>query len=41
MIKGLPKDAKVGLISFARDVNVLLAPTDDRAAIDASLNGSP
>ena len=38
MIKGLPKDAKVGLISFARDVRVLLAPTDDRAAIDASLN---
>jgi Ca-activated chloride channel homolog len=38
MIKGLPKDAKVGLISFARDVRVLLAPTDNRATIDASLN---
>jgi Ca-activated chloride channel homolog len=38
MIKGLPADAKVGLISFARDVRVLLAPTDDRAAIDASLD---
>lgn len=38
MIKGLPENAKVGLVSFARDVRVLLAPTDDRAAIDASLN---
>jgi Ca-activated chloride channel family protein len=38
MLKGLPANAKVGLISFARDVRVLLAPTDDRAAIDASLD---
>ena len=38
MIKSLPKDAKIGLVAFARDVRVLLAPTDDRAAIDASLN---
>ncbi len=38
MIKGLPENARVGLISFARDVRVLLAPTDDRTAIDASLN---
>ena len=38
MIKSLPKDAKIGLVAFARDVRVLLAPTDDRAAVDASLN---
>jgi Ca-activated chloride channel family protein len=38
LVAGLPKTAKVGLVSFARDVHVLLAPTDDRAAVNASLN---
>jgi Ca-activated chloride channel family protein len=38
LIAGLPKTAKVGLVSFARDVRVLLAPTDNRATIDASLD---
>ena len=38
MIAGLPENAKVGLVSFARDVRVLLAPTDNRPTIDASLN---
>ena len=38
MIKGLPKEAKVGLISFARSVTVMLAPTDDRAAMNTSLD---
>ena len=37
LVAGLPETAKVGLVSFARDVRVLLAPTDDRAAINASL----
>jgi Ca-activated chloride channel family protein len=37
LIGGLPKTAKVGIVAFARDVHVLLAPTDDRAAINASL----
>ena len=38
MIAGLPVNARVGLVAFARDVRVLLAPTDDRQAINASLN---
>jgi Ca-activated chloride channel family protein len=38
LVAGLPKTAKVGLVSFARDVHVLLAPTEDRAAINASLD---
>lgn len=38
LVKGLPVTAKVGLVSFTRDVHVLLAPTDDRAAISASLD---
>jgi Ca-activated chloride channel family protein len=38
MIKSLPANAKIGLVAFARDVRVLLAPTDDRAAVNASLN---
>jgi Ca-activated chloride channel family protein len=38
LVKGLPVTAKVGLVAFARDVHVLLAPTDDRAAINASLD---
>jgi Ca-activated chloride channel homolog len=38
MIKGLPPNARVGLVAFARDVRVLLAPTDDRHAINASLD---
>jgi Ca-activated chloride channel homolog len=37
LVAGLPATAKVGLVSFARDVRVLLAPTDDRAAINTSL----
>ena len=28
LIKGLPKNAKVGIVSFARDVHVVLAPTE-------------
>ena len=38
LVKGLPATAKVGLVSFAREVHVLLAPTDDRPAINASLD---
>jgi Ca-activated chloride channel family protein len=38
LVKGLPVTAKVGIVSFARDVHVLLAPTDDRPAINASLD---
>ena len=38
LVKGLPLTAKVGLVEFARGVHVLLAPTDDRAAINASLD---
>jgi Ca-activated chloride channel family protein len=38
LVKGLPVTAKVGIVSFARDVHVLLAPTDDRQAISASLD---
>jgi Ca-activated chloride channel homolog len=38
LVKGLPVTAKVGIVSFARGVHVLLAPTDDRPAINASLD---
>jgi Ca-activated chloride channel family protein len=38
MIAGLPVNARIGLVAFARDVHVLLAPTDDRQAVNASLN---
>jgi Ca-activated chloride channel family protein len=38
LVKGLPTTAKVGIVSFARDVHVLLAPTDSRRTIDASLD---
>jgi Ca-activated chloride channel family protein len=38
LVKGLPTTAKVGIVSFARDVHVLLAPTDSRTTIDASLD---
>jgi Ca-activated chloride channel family protein len=38
MVKGLPANAKVGLVTFSRSVRVLLAPTDDRAAIDGALD---
>jgi Ca-activated chloride channel family protein len=37
LVKGLPKTAKVGVISFDRAVHVVLAPTADRPTIDASL----
>ena len=37
LINGLPKTAKVGIVSFARDVHVALAPTADRKAIKGSL----
>ena len=37
LINGLPKTAKVGIVSFARDVHVALAPTADRNAIKGSL----
>jgi Ca-activated chloride channel family protein len=38
LVKGLPATAKVGIVAFARDVHVLLAPTADRPTINASLN---
>jgi Ca-activated chloride channel family protein len=37
LIAGLPLNAKLGLVSFARDVQVLQAPTDDRAAFNHAL----
>ena len=37
LIKGLPKNARLGLVSFARDVRVLQAPTDNRAAFSNAL----
>jgi Ca-activated chloride channel family protein len=37
LIAGLPVNAKLGLVSFARDVRVLQAPTDDRAAFNKAL----
>ena len=37
LIAGLPVKAKLGLVSFARDVRVLQAPTDDRAAFNRAL----
>jgi Ca-activated chloride channel family protein len=37
LIAGLPVNAKLGLVSFARDVRVLQAPTDDRAAFNNAL----
>jgi Ca-activated chloride channel homolog len=37
LIAGLPINAKLGLVSFARDVRVLQAPTDDRAAFNNAL----
>jgi Ca-activated chloride channel family protein len=37
LINGLPQNAKLGLVSFARDVRVLQAPTDDRAAFNNAL----
>jgi Ca-activated chloride channel homolog len=37
LIAGLPANAKLGLVSFARDVQVLQAPTDDRAAFNHAL----
>ena len=37
LIEGLPKNARLGLVSFARDVRVLQAPTDDRAAFGSAL----
>jgi Ca-activated chloride channel family protein len=37
LIAGLPLNAKLGLVSFARDVRVLQAPTDDRAAFNNAL----
>ena len=37
LIAGLPVNAKLGLVSFARDVQVLQAPTDDRAAFSKAL----
>ena len=37
LIDGLPKNARLGLVSFARDVRVLQAPTDNRAAFDNAL----
>jgi Ca-activated chloride channel family protein len=37
LISGLPINAKLGLVSFARDVRVLQAPTDDRAAFNNAL----
>jgi Ca-activated chloride channel family protein len=37
LIAGLPKNAKLGLVSFARDVRVLQAPTDNRAAFNNAL----
>ena len=37
LIAGLPKNARLGLVSFARDVRVLQAPTDNRAAFSNAL----
>jgi Ca-activated chloride channel homolog len=37
LIAGLPVNAKLGLVSFARDVRVLQAPTDDRTAFNRAL----
>ncbi|MDX6535743.1 MAG: Ca-activated chloride channel [Gaiellales bacterium] len=37
LIAGLPVNARLGLVSFARDVQVLQAPTDDRAAFNHAL----
>jgi len=37
LIAGLPANARLGLVSFARDVQVLQAPTDDRAAFNHAL----
>jgi Ca-activated chloride channel family protein len=37
LIAGLPVNAKLGLVSFARDVQVLQAPTDDRSAFGKAL----
>jgi Ca-activated chloride channel family protein len=37
LIAGLPLNARLGLVSFARDVRVLQAPTADRAAFSNAL----
>ena len=37
LLAGLPKNARLGLVSFARDVRVLQAPTEDRAAFGSAL----
>ena len=37
LVDGLPKNAKIGLVTFTRDVRVLVAPTDDRTAFSSAL----
>ena len=39
LLSGLPENAKVGVVSFSRQVRVLAAPTDDRQAVEAALSG--
>ena len=39
LLSGLPDTAKVGVVSFSRQVRVLTAPTDDRQAVEDALSG--
>ena len=39
LLSGLPDTAKVGVVSFSREVRVLAAPTDDRQAVADALAG--
>ena len=39
LLSGLPDTAKVGVVSFSREVRVLAAPTDDRQAVEDALAG--
>ena len=39
LLSGLPENAKVGVVSFSRQVRVLAAPTDDRQTVESALSG--
>ena len=39
LLSGLPDNAKVGVVTFSRQVRVLAAPTDDRQAVEDALAG--
>jgi len=38
-LAGIPADVKVGVVTFADDAKVVVAPTTDRAAVNAAIDG--